>query len=285
MAWFFSSDLGDYLGGAGGFLRSRPAEHTILLGAAESVRVRGPAVFGAGPPLFGWWQSPGGPVTAAFLHTPPFPVALTGMSAEAAAELAALLRARGHQPGGVNADEVAGGAFASAWHELTGESVRVRLRSRLYRLGTLRPPDPAPPGRPRLAGPADRDLIISWCEAFHREADPGAGDTVRMVDDRLSYGGLTLWETDGRPVSLAGRTRPVAGQLRVGPVYTPPGLRGRGYGGAATCAVSRAALAAGITDVLLFTDLANPTSNALYQRLGYRPVSDRTVWSFGASRS
>ncbi len=281
MAWFLSADLGDYLGAAGGFLRSRPAEHTILLGAAETVRAKGPSAFG-GPPVFGWWQDPGGAVTAAFLHTPPFPVVLTGMPAGAAAELAGLLAARDCRVSGVNADVTAGGAFASAWRQRTGEQAQVRMRMRLYSLGTLLQPDPAAEGRARVAGPADRGVVIAWCEAFHREAEPGPrGDLELMVDDRLGYGGFTLWEAAGQPVSLAGLSRPVAGQARVGPVYTPPGLRGRGYGGAVTWAVSRAALDAGIAGVLLFTDLANPTSNALYQRLGYRPMADRAVWSFG----
>ena len=102
-----------------------------------------------------------------------------------------------------------------------------------------------------------------------------------MVDDQLSYRGYTLWERDGQPVSLAGLTRQVAGQVRVGPVYTPPGHRGRGYGGAVTWTVSQAARDAGAGQVLLFTDLANPTSNALYQRLGYQPVADRLVLAFG----
>jgi predicted GNAT family acetyltransferase len=66
----------------------------------------------------------------------------------------------------------------------------------------------------------------------------------------------------------------VAGQVRVGPVYTPPRRRGQRFGGAVTAAVSQAARTAGVAEVLLYTDLANPTSNALYQRLGYRPVSD-----------
>ena len=96
-----------------------------------------------------------------------------------------------------------------------------------------------------------------------------------------SYGGLTLWETAGEPVSMAGLTRPAAGQVRVGPVYTPPAHRGRGYGGAVTAAVSQAARDAGAAEVVLFTDLANPTSNALYQRLGYEAVSDRAIFSFG----
>jgi predicted GNAT family acetyltransferase len=85
---------------------------------------------------------------------------------------------------------------------------------------------------------------------------------------------------DGVPVAMAGRTAAVAGVVRVAPVYTPPALRRRGYGGAATVAVSRAALDGGASDVVLFTDLANPASNALYQRLGYRPVEDRTVLTF-----
>jgi len=145
----------------------------------------------------------------------------------------------------------------------------------MYQLGRLLPPDPAPPGRARVATAADSGLLLAWLEAFHHEADDGGGpDMRRTLADRLSYGGLTLWETADGPVSLAGVTRAVGGQARVGPVYTPPGRRGRGFGGAVTAAVSQAAKDAGVAEVLLYTDLANPTSNALYQRLGYRPVSD-----------
>jgi predicted GNAT family acetyltransferase len=90
----------------------------------------------------------------------------------------------------------------------------------------------------------------------------------------MGYGGLMVWEVDGVAVSMAGRTRPAAGMLRVGPVFTPLDLRGRGYAGAVTAAVSRAAQEL-VGEVLLFTDMANPTSNAIYQRLGYRRVADR----------
>jgi predicted GNAT family acetyltransferase len=96
---------------------------------------------------------------------------------------------------------------------------------------------------------------------------------------------MTVWEVGGIPVSLAGVTRTVAGMVRVGPVYTPPALRRRGYAGAATAAVSQAALDAGARVVVLYTDLANPTSNALYQRLGYHPVEDRVVMSFAPGPS
>ena len=98
-----------------------------------------------------------------------------------------------------------------------------------------------------------------------------------MIDSRLAYGGLLVWEAEGELVSMAARTPVVGGMSRVAPVYTPPAQRGNGYGGAVTVATSQAARAAGAREVVLFTDLANPTSNALYQRLGFRPVSDRLV--------
>ncbi|MEU5475584.1 GNAT family N-acetyltransferase [Streptomyces lydicus] len=100
------------------------------------------------------------------------------------------------------------------------------------------------------------------------------------LDDRIADGRCLLWEAGGRPVSMAGITRTLVGTARVAPVYTPPELRGRGYAGAVTAAVSQAAKDSGAQEVLLFTDLANPTSNALYRRLGYRPVEDYLVLTF-----
>ncbi len=283
MPWSLSDSLAEYSATVDGLLSRRPAEHTILLGVIATLRAAGPAAFGAAAPLFGWWQGPGGEVSAAFLHTPPFPVALTAVPAPAAAALARALAARGRTVGGVNTDPDAAEAFARAWHELTGDAIELHMRNRLFRLGELRWPDPRPPGRARLAGTDDRSLLIAWSEAFHREAQSGPENLEAMVDDRLSYRGLTLWKDAGRPVSMAGLTRMAAGQVRVGPVYTPPGLRGQGYAGAVTCMVSQAARDAGADQVLLFTDLANPTSNALYQRLGYEPVEDWAVWSFRRS--
>ncbi|MGH3174435.1 MAG: GNAT family N-acetyltransferase, partial [Streptosporangiaceae bacterium] len=114
--------------------------------------------------------------------------------------------------------------------------------------------------------------------------DPPGQDHRGAVAERIGHGGITVWEAGGVPVSVAGRTRAVARMVRVGPVYTPPELRGRGFASAATAAVSQAALDAGLREVVLYTDLANPTSNAVYQRLGYRPVEDRVVLSFTSAR-
>jgi predicted GNAT family acetyltransferase len=284
MPWFLSDSLPEYSATVHGLLSERPAEHTILLGVMETLRAAGPAAFGASAPLFGWWLGPDGEVSAAFLHTPPYSVALTSVPGpDAAAALARALAARARAVDGVNAGPEGAEAFARAWHEVTGDAIECRMRNRLFRLGELRWPDPRPAGQARVAGLSDRHLLIAWSEAFHREAHSASEDMVAMVDDRLSYRGLTLWEDAGQPVSMAGLTRMAAGQLRVGPVYTPPRLRGKGYAGAVTATVSQAARDAGASQVLLFTDLANPTSNALYQRLGYQPVEDRAIWSFHRS--
>ena len=156
MAWFLSDSLAEYAAAAGGMLRAQPGQNTILLVAAEVLRARGGAAFGPDAPLFGWWQGPDGQVTAAFLHTPPFPPALTSMTAEQAVSLATVLSRRGRPLGGVNGEPAAAAVFATAWHQLTGEEVSVHMRSRLYQLGQLRPPVPMPawpgpgsgPGRP-----------------------------------------------------------------------------------------------------------------------------------------
>jgi GNAT superfamily N-acetyltransferase len=285
MAWQLTEDLDTYLAAAGDLLRAHAAQNTIILGATETLQVQGPAAFGAAAPLFGWWAGPDGAVGAAFMHTPPFPLVLTAMPAEVAVALAGALAGRGHRPPGVNAASGPAAAFATAWQERTGQLAHVGMRMRLYELGRLQPLDPPPPGRARTAVDADRELLLAWLEAFHEEAaPPGPQESRRVVDDRLSFGGLTFWEHAGAPVSLAGRTRPAAGLARLGPVYTPPGLRGRGFGAAATTAVTQAALDGGAEGVVLFTNLANPTSNTLYQRLGYHPVSDWVVLRFAGAR-
>jgi predicted GNAT family acetyltransferase len=125
-------------------------------------------------------------------------------------------------------------------------------------------------------------VLVDWYGAFAREVGEPGTSMEGMVDDRLSHDGLWLWLSEaGDPVALCGHSRLLAGMTRIAPVYTPPEHRGRGYAGALTAAVSGAVRAAGAEEVLLFTDLANPTSNAIYQRIGYVPVDDRVSIDFG----
>ncbi|HEY4465366.1 MAG TPA: GNAT family N-acetyltransferase [Streptosporangiaceae bacterium] len=273
MGWVITEDVGRFLAEADGFLRAGLAENTILLSVAANVQA------GAGTAvLFGWWRD-GTQVTGAFADNPPYPLVLSGMPPQAARALAIDLAGIGRAVTGVSAPPPEAAAFAAGWREASGCGSRVTRQMRLHRLAGLIPPAP-PPGRPRTAGPGDRDLLLEWQIAFRREVHEPPDPRPHEVDDRLGYGGLTLWEAGGGAVSMAGVSRAVAGLVRVGPVYTPPEHRGLGYAGAVTAAVSRAALEAGAREVVLFTDLGNPTSNALYRRLGYQPVSDRSVLSF-----
>ena len=279
MAWHLTDRVEEFSDAAGEFLRSRPVEHTVALTLVDTLRKHGPHFYGATDPIFGWWQPDGGRVAGAFLQTPPYPLLLT--AAPAVPELVELLA--GRPLPGVNALAADAAAFADAWRKRTGAAATVGRRSRLFRLDVLTPPSPLPAGAARIAGPGDRDQLVAWAGAFQAEVGEGLDrDLAGVVDDKLSYGGLTLWEVDGSPVSMAGASRIEAGMTRVMLVYTPRDLRGRGYAGAATTAVTRAARAAGADEVVLFTDLANPISNALYHRLGYRPIEDRAVLEFSS---
>ena len=148
-------------------------------------------------------------------------------------------------------------------------------------------PHRRPPGRLRLARADDRALALSWIRAFADEALHGGDDDdgsrlERSVDARLEsdQAGIAFWEVDGEPVSLAGFGGPTPNGVRIGPVYTPPTLRGRGYGTAVTAAVSQLLLDRGHRFCFLYTNLENPTSNAIYMRIGYEPVCDSREVAF-----
>ncbi|MBY8865959.1 GNAT family N-acetyltransferase [Streptomyces sennicomposti] len=281
--WYLTTDLDDFLARAGEFLRSRPARHTVPLTVTENLRTGGLRLYGDRAPEFGVLRGDGVTgVRAAFFRTPPHPLMLTALTEREADALAGQLAGAGQELPGVNADRDTAAAFAAAWQRRTGAGAVLDRRMRLYRLGELTVPRPAPPGRARPAGEGDRELLARWYGEFHTAIGESA---VRPAADwareRARRGDILLWQTpDGAPAAMAGLSPKVAGQIRVNAVYTPAHLRGRGYAGAVTAAVSRAAVDAGAAEVLLFTDLANPTSNGLYQHLGYRPVTDFARYAF-----
>lgn len=279
MGWTISGNLTAFETEAGGFLRARPAENSVPLTVTAALRRRGADAYGPRPPLFGWWrEAPGADVAAAFLRTSPHPVLLTRGPARAATELAAAWP--GEAPPGVRGDRETAQAFADAWRARTGTGATLERELRLYRLGGLTPRTPPPPGRARLARAADRALLLRWQRDFTAAIGEAPVDDDRAVDEAIALGGRTLWERDGEPVAMAGTTPDIAGTVRVVAVWTPPAFRGRGYAGGATAAATRAVLDAGTREVLLFADLANPVSNALYQHLGYLPVRDHVSLAF-----
>ena len=173
-------------------------------------------------------------------------------------------------------------AFAERWASLAGVLAAVQTEERIYEATAVEHP-PDVPGSMRPYAAPDRSLAIDLMCAFFEEALPGSPEKARIeqfVDDRASgIGSLVLWEHDGRTVSIAGHAGETPNGARVGPVYTPPEVRGRGYASALTAALTEQLLARR-RFCFLFTDLANPTSNSIYQRIGYRAVTDITLWRF-----
>lgn len=162
---------------------------------------------------------------------------------------------------------------------LRGDRQATRTGQRLFRLDELTPPTGVA-GELVVAGDRHRTTVRGWFRAFMIEADDGpAGQSDEAADRSLDGGGMWLWCDAGEPVAMASRRPVIGGSARIGPVYTPPERRGRGYGSAVTAAATRSILDERAIPVL-FTDLANPTSNKIYQLLGYYPVEDRVVITF-----
>jgi predicted GNAT family acetyltransferase len=163
-----------------------------------------------------------------------------------------------------------------------GRAPAERHAERLYRLSTLIAPAPVP-GGPRLARRADIAAVAAWVEPFTIETHGGLPtdfDARLWAEAAVLTSRTWLWEHPaGVPVSMAARRPPAAGVSRIGPVYTPPTHRGRGYASAATAWAVRDILDQGAVPVL-YADVANPTSNAIYRALGFRPVSDRVSVRF-----
>ncbi|MGX1369025.1 hypothetical protein RKD19_004384 [Streptomyces canus] len=274
--WHLTDDVDDFLARARGFLRSRPVAHIMPLTWTARLRARGAAVYGAEDAVFGVLEREGEVHAVFYRLSPRRGLSSTPLTPEQADGLAARLLALGHSVPSISADESTAAAFADSWRRHTGAQPRVRVRLHLNRLGTLTPPEPFPAGRGRPVGERDHEHLMQMCRGF--TADVGETVTIdagNWARTRFADKHYTFWETpDGTPVSMAGANPMVAGLVQVDPVYTPGHLRGRGYAGAVTAEVSRAALLAGARDVVLFTDAANPTSNALYRRLGYVPVVD-----------
>jgi predicted GNAT family acetyltransferase len=254
---------------AGGYLAADPYSTNVL--GVQLARVLG----GRQPGDDDIWitVSEGGRVVGAGMHTPPFSPFISRLPAGAASAIAHELVRQDRVVPGVNGETSAVAAFASAWSELTGATASVLRSMRMYRLGELRPPTGVA-GQARRATEKDRQLVGTWFAEFHAEATRGAPGDPDEADRRLGARELWLWSLEDEPVSVAGHSAPATGVARVGPVYTPPAARRQGYGSAVTASATRAALESGAERVVLYTDLANPTSNAIYQHIGYVPDHD-----------
>jgi uncharacterized protein len=273
------ADVDAFMDAATPYLIQREAEHNLFFGITATLRAD-PGLY-SGPPYLAT-VSDGDRVVAAALRTPPFRLALSEVDDPAAVALIAA-DVLDHDLPGVQGPVETVRRFVDERQARGGPPAHLETSERIYRLTEVIPPRPVPGfARPPVA--ADRDVIANWVWAFQLEA-LGEDDRERAeADTDLWIVGrgrsLNVWEDEGSIVSLVGLTGPTPNGIRIGPVYTPPESRGRGYASALTAAVTQAQLDAGRTFVFLFTDLANPTSNHIYQAIGYEPVGDMDVWEY-----
>ena len=270
------ADAAEFLERAGPLLLADEPRHSLIFGIAGTLRDH------PGHYLEHrlWLVADGDAVVGAALQTPPFNLVVAGAGAALEAMAAGIDE---ELPGAVGAvPEIE--AFATTWETRRGVSREGTMAQGIYALAELVEPA-RPSGTARPAAEGDRALLADWLRDFGREALPHEAfepaQIERIIDARLSHAdaGFVIWE-DGGPVSLAGFGGTTPHGTRIGPVFTPPEHRGRGYGSAVTAAVTRERLAAGRRFCFLYTDLSNPISNRIYVAMGYRRVCDALSFRF-----
>ena len=229
-------------------------------------------------------------VVAAAIRTPPHKLVLSqSLSKEAITQcqltliaiIARDLASRGESLPGVMASQSEALTFAKLWQSLTGQSYHLGLAQRIYQLEVVQPITVAN-GYLRLATKSDRSLLINWIKAFSGEAlgenEPELS-YQNWCDRRMTQNSLYIWQ-DNIPVSMASFGGTTPNGIRISAVYTPPEYRRRGYARSCVAAISQTLLDRGRKYCFLFTDLANSTSNSIYQKIGYKPICDVSNYWF-----
>ncbi len=270
-----------FLERAQAFLLPDEACHNLLLGTPTTLMAR--VITPALPSYFAVVADAGNVVAAAMMTLPHLLVLSRTEHPQSLGLLAQDLLTAAVAPPGVHAPVPVSGQFAEVWQELTGQRYEQGLVERIYRLLRVQPV-PGVPGHLRRVTEADRPVVLPWLgaflvEAFGEHAPPT--DAEQMVDQRLQGAteGLYLWD-DAPPRALAGYAGPTPHGIRVGPVYTPPEHRRRGYASVCVAALSELLLARGHRFCFLYTDTDNATSNRIYQRIGYEPICDVVEYRF-----
>lgn len=259
------------------YLLSNEAQHCLLLSIVNTL-ILYPERYNCQPYL-ATVETNGSIVTVA-MRTPPRKLLLSKIEDFAAVEaIAQDLHDELQQLPGVNSLAQQAKAFTQAWLALTGKTSKLDMQLRIHQLDKVQPIARCS-GNLRQATQNDFDLLVDWYKAFATEAIGAVeGDEERSVKHHLSQKNFYLWQ-DRTPVSMVcGRVSTPNGSW-IGPVYTPPEYRRKGYATSCVAALSQTLLDRGCRFCFLFTDLANPTFNHIYRIIGYQPVCDWHEYSF-----
>jgi predicted GNAT family acetyltransferase len=263
------------------YLLQQEATHNLILGVVSR--------FADGFPenaYFAHVENNMGEVVAAAMLTPPNGAVLSAVTEKAAIPLLVEDYATVYDrlPSALGAIEDTK-AFVELWHERTGQPYTLHMQQGIYQLTKVNPVKNVT-GEYRVMTVGERELILDWALAFAFEA---LGEKLNrdvygeLIDRKLEnnlMNCLRLWWDDGQPVSMITSTRPTLNGVTVTMVYTPPDLRGRGYASALTAAISQELLDSGKKFCFLYTDMSNPTSNKIYQNIGYELVCHQHFYHF-----
>jgi RimJ/RimL family protein N-acetyltransferase len=271
MEWVIETDLATYGQRVLPWLERDPVHNSV---AATVLMTRLDGTVEPVDVWTAWLAGPDGEVAGVALRTPPRGMLVTALPADAAATLAAIATdgigaAAGPQP--------SAGDFCRAYAARTGARAVLERTEQLYRLDVLEQPPPVP-GRLRPMAADEVDLLVRWLTEFSAESHAAFETGADVAARSIAQGRRVVWEVDGEPVCLVGFNPPVGRVPRIGPVWTPPEHRRRGYAAAATAATCRLLLDGGAVAVALFADDANPTAVGVYTRLGFRPVTAQEDW-------
>ena len=259
---------GDFLQRAESWLLASEAEHNLHLSLAY---VRRDAGATGADVLFGTVEQDGD-LVGCVIRTPPHKVLITSMPPEAAPDIVGPVAELYDEIPAVLGQADSAVAVASAWTALKGGGWETGMQQRIYRLDQVEPVRPVP-GAMRLATMDDLELLTDWGTGFARDAGHAFLLAREQVNRMIERQDLHIWQ-DESPASMAVAQGATPNGCRVGYVYTPPELRGRGYASALIARLSQRMLDSGMTFCVLYTDLGNPTPNAIYQRIGYNAICD-----------
>jgi predicted GNAT family acetyltransferase len=259
---------GDFLQRAESWLLASEAEHNLHLSLAY---VRRDAGATGADVLFGTVEQDGD-LVGCVIRTPPHKVLITSMPPEAAPDIVGPVAELYDEIPAVLGQADSAVAVASAWTALKGGGWETGMQQRIYRLDQVEPVRPVP-GAMRLATMDDLELLTDWGTGFARDAGHAFLLAREQVNRMIERQDLHIWQ-DESPASMAVAQGATPNGCRIGYVYTPRELRGRGYASALVARLSQRMLDSGMTFCVLYTDLGNPTPNAIYQRIGYNAICD-----------
>lgn len=271
----------DFLQETQAVLLQNEAENNLILGL--SLRIQNePSFFTA--PFLATVSDENGLALAAIRTPPHFLILYAAEDYQAALQTLAnyLQETNADLPGVIAPSELAED-FAKLWAEANRFGYRVGVYERIYELTEVVPPKPSG-GFLRQMAQEDSELVARWLQEFHHEAvrnDPPV-DYQAAAQRYLNNNYMYIWD-DEQPVTMVATSRSTLHGICIGPVYTPPLFRGKGYASNCVAELSQKMLSSGRKFCCLFTDLSNPTSNSIYQKIGYKPLRDFKLMLFDKS--